>query len=294
MKISRYITIALSALILAGCSSDDNDIAIKSNEMQFAASLPETRVTATNFEKGDKMGVYVTQYNEGETAPVLQFAGNYANNIATEYNGTTWKCLTPIFWKEGNFDVYAYYPYGKPNSIGEYKFKVATDQSSAETAETLGGYESSDFLFARAIGIQKMDIVPLKFRHCMSKFVVDIVKGPDYEGALPDDMKVFIHNTVTSSTIDLASGVVTKEGRGIRETITANKKSVDKYEAIVVPQYIDNKLPLIEIVSQGVSYLVESRFVFKAGIEHIFKIVVNGSPNQMKIEIGGEIEGGWQ
>ena len=41
---------------------------------------------------------------------------------------------------------------------------------------------------------------------------------------------------------------------------------------------------------KGVSYLVESSFVFKPGIEHVLSVVIDKNPEQVKIEIGGEIE----
>ena len=41
---------------------------------------------------------------------------------------------------------------------------------------------------------------------------------------------------------------------------------------------------------KGVAYLVESRFVFKPGIQHTINVVISKNPEQVKIEIGGEIE----
>ena len=41
---------------------------------------------------------------------------------------------------------------------------------------------------------------------------------------------------------------------------------------------------------KGVAYLVESRFVFKPGIQHTITVVISKNPEQVKIEIGGEIE----
>lgn len=103
-----------------------------------------------------------------------------------------------------------------------------------------------------------------------------------------------IHNTVPVATIDLASGIVTKNGYEGAQSITAKKLSDGVYAAIVVPQRLDTKRPLIEVLSKGVSYLIESAFVFKAGTQHTINITLNNNPDQVKIEIGGEIEGGWE
>lgn len=65
------------------------------------------------------------------------------------------------------------------------------------------------------------------------------------------------------------------------------------YSAIVVPQRIETRRPLVEVLVNGVSYLVESSFVFKSGTQHSMTITLNNNPDQVKIEIGGEIAG-WQ
>lgn len=41
---------------------------------------------------------------------------------------------------------------------------------------------------------------------------------------------------------------------------------------------------------KGVSYLVESSFLFKPGIQHTVSITIEKNPEQVKIDIGGEIE----
>lgn len=48
----------------------------------------------------------------------------------------------------------------------------------------------------------------------MSKISVRMIKGEDFEGELPDDATVYIHNTVTEATVDLQVGIATKLQRG--------------------------------------------------------------------------------
>ena len=47
---------------------------------------------------------------------------------------------------------------------------------------------------------------------------------------------------------------------------------------------LTNKKPLIEIVFKDVSYMVESKFQFKAGTHHVLNITVNNNPDKVKIE----------
>ena len=278
---------------MSSCTMSDDEITPTSNEMKFSAEYPTTRATATAFESGDAMGVYVSQYDGEEAAP-LQVSGNYANNVKSTFDGSKWVNSPAIYWADGKFDVFAYYPYDKPASVDEYKFTVALDQSTAETADALSGYEASDFLWAKATGISKMDAVPLTFKHGLSKVVINLVKGEDYEGDIPAEAVVRIHNTVPAAIIDLATGIVTKNGYESAKSITTKKVSDGVYTAIVVPQRLENRLPLIEVLSHGVSYLVESKFVFRSGTQHTINLTLNNNPDKVKIEIGGELEGGWE
>ena len=276
------------SLLFVGCSKSETD-ALHPDEMRFTATYPAaTRATGSAFEKDDAIGVYVTQYN-GDHAVPLQVSGNYANNAKTTFDGSVWKSAPVIYWGEGKFDVYAYYPYDKPASVDNYAFTVELDQSAPETPDALSGYEASDFLWAKAAGVSRMDVVPLTFRHRMSRFVIRLQKGEDYEGDLPSDAVVRIHNTVPMADIDLATGIVTKNAYKSAQSITACRNDTGIYSAILVPQRIDTRRPLVEVLANGVSYLVESAFVFKIGTQHTMTITLNNNPDQVKIEIGGEI-----
>ena len=165
------------------------------------------------------------------------------------------------------------------------------DQTTAREGNSLGGYEASDFLWASSKNVTAGDgAVKLTFAHRMSKLNVRLVRGEDYDGELPEEAEVYVHNTVPSATIDLSAGFVTKNPYGMARTIRATKTGIYQYSAILVPQRIDNSKPLVEVVMEGVAYLVESRFVFKPGIQHTITVVISKNPEQVKIEIGGEIE----
>lgn len=41
----------------------------------------------------------------------------------------------------------------------------------------------------------------------------------------------------------------------------------------------------------GISFLYESRFVFKPGVHHTVNLILDKNADQLKIEIGGEISG---
>lgn len=280
-------------LCLAGCGQEEMTEAGEqpADVMRFSLTHPDegarTRVTETHFEKDDRIGLYVCTAE----AP-LEVGGNYVNNALLTFNGSAWHPERPIFWNNGSYDVYAYYPQVSPvTSVDDLPFSVATDQQAAGNEQTPGGYEASDFLWASA---KKQtagnEAVKLNFRHCMSKLTVRLVKGPDYDGDELPEAEVYVHNTVTEATVDLAVGIVTPAKFGKLHTVKAKAAGKDEYTAVLVPQRIANRVPLIEVVMKGVSYLVETNFRFKQGIHHTFTLIISKNPEQVKIEIGGELE----
>lgn len=289
MKATKLLLV-LSCILLAltGCNQEEGNNEIDNNLMSFDILYPSaTRATTTGFEKTDKIGLFITEQN----AP-LQVSGNYVNNALLTYSGTAWTPHKPVYWNDGKYNVFAYYPYVSPvTSVDDFPISVALDQSTSREGEQLGGYEASDFLWANAGNVTSNgSSVKLAFKHTMSKVIVRLIKGEDFDGELPTDAQVYIHNTVTDATIDLSIGIVTKHPYGTERTIKAMPTGNYRYTGIVVPQRLVNRRPLIEVVMQGVSYLMESAFVFKPGIQHTVSLVISKNPEQVKIEIGGEIE----
>ncbi|MDE6073369.1 MAG: fimbrillin family protein [Muribaculaceae bacterium] len=284
-----YLSVAI-ALIVCGCSNNELPQAGDANQVNFEASMPaQSRATASAFENGDQMGVFMTQY-DGTVATPLQVSGNYATNIKSTLTAGKWINTPAIYWETGMFDVYAYYPYGKVTSVDNLAFNVQLDQSVPEADGNLSGYEASDFMWARNQGVERSESpVSLSFRHILSRVVVNLVKSDDYTGDLPATAEVYIHNTVPAALIDLSSGSVERNGREATATIKAVKSGDFSYSAVIVPQRLENRRPLVEVVADGVSFLVESTFVFKSGMSHTINVILANNPNQVKIEVGGEI-----
>lgn len=277
-------------LILAACSKSGTTV---EEQIRFDLGFSgQTRVMANAFENGDVTGLYMTEYNGPDKPVPLQVSGNAVNNAALRFDGTSWTTSPTLYWDKGvKYDVYGYYPYASPSSVEEYRFSVATDQTTVRTGNELGGYEASDFLWAKQTGVKYPDVVKLTFTHRMSRLVVNLVKGKDFEGDIPKDVAVKVHGTVTDAVVDLGSGVVVKDSHGKAKSITMKKESDTVFSSIIVPQRIDNRQPLIEVLTSNVSYLMESRFVFRSGIQHSINIILDNDPAKVKIEIGGEIQG---
>lgn len=289
MKKTYILTLA--ALLAFGCNKIETPEITDEGAMRFNVQYPTTKATETDFEAGDRMGVYITEYENGKPLP-LQLGGNYKNNNPVTFDGKKWTADPVIYWGEGTYDVYAYYPFCVPSSVDEMRFSVALDQRTEETADALSAYEASDFLYAYKKGVTSEDgEVNLLFKHKMSKFTVNILKGGEFEGDIPSDLTIYLHSTVTDCLIDLSTGDVVKDPYASAKTITTRKIDDDSYTAIVVPQMLTNKKPLVEIIFKDVSYMIESKFQFKTGMHHILNVTLNNNPDKVKIEVGGEIEG---
>lgn len=290
--IIRYASFALAILGMVSCSEEVETTShykdAQSTPMTFAVNYPgQSRATATSFESNDKIGLYVA-----ESKAPLEIGGNLVNNEALTYDGSKWEAARTLYWDEGTYNAYAYYPYIQGvSSTTDQPFSVALDQSTPKTATAPGGYEASDLLFATSKDIQASNSpISLNFKHIMSKLKIRLIKGEDFEGDMPTHAQVTIHSTVPTATIDLQAGVATRYVKGTQQSIIAHQESDYIYSAIIVPQRIENRRPLIEVVMKGVSYLYESRFQFKPGTEHLVNFIISDNPDQVKIEIGGEIQ----
>ena len=296
MKFRYILMVSALALGLASCQQNNFGTGAADNgEMLFRVSAPsQTRVAGDAFEAGDQVGLYVADYADATTPTPLQISGNRANNETLGFDGAKWTTERTIYWGDSKADVYAYYPYfAEVEDVDSQPFAVATDQTVD------GAYEASDFLWAKASGVAQTDgAVALAMQHCMSRLVVRIMAGEDYVGSLPADATVHLHSTVTEALVSLANGSVVKNPYGGAHSIKMRNLGIRSfadgeavvYEAIVIPQMLEGSVPLIEINSKSVSYLLEDMFNFKPGTSYTYTAVLNTSTTAIKVEIGCEIE----
>ncbi|MBO5685713.1 MAG: fimbrillin family protein, partial [Alistipes sp.] len=215
----KYISIAVILLLAASCDKEHDFAQENPNEITVEASMGGARATLTNFEPGDQMSLYAVEYIDGKVAEV-QPAGNFLNNELMTYNGTKWNAGRTLYWSENPCDFYGFYPYQPTASMSDILYEVAADQSKPSADGVLGGYEQSDLMWAKASNVTRNDgAVHLQFRHMMTRVVVDIVRGPKFEGELPEDISVHIYNTATSAFVDWRIGSVEVNHQGGHKTI---------------------------------------------------------------------------
>lgn len=284
MKRIVYMMAAAMAIAFAACNNESENPVYTPDkgEIQLKMMHPsQSRVTDTFFEDTDSIGVYVTTSDAD-----LQLAGNEVNNALFTYNGLSWTAKQKVYWNKGEHNVYAFYPYSKEvNDVVDYSFSVQTDQSSE------WGYMHSDFLFASVLDVAAAnDPVAMQFAHKMSNVIVKLEKGENFEGDIPVNAEVYILSTVPHAVIDLSTGDAAKDSYGEQAAIRCRKINNTQYQAVVVPQNLTSRRPLVEVVIGEVSYLMEGKITYRPGMRHTIVVTLDQNPDQIKIEIGGEMD----
>ena len=291
-------TVGLACLLLlAGCSQDDvqtpddgtkdgNVIRFTSTIIDFtnsdAANDPETRAIINpdgtgSFTNGDPIGLWTY---------MVDFPDFIISNMSEMYtltsNGNTWDGFTPTWNELGEPTAerqrffFAHYP--QPtlgSSDSEFKFSVATDQSTIEA------YEASDLLEAQSRYSEKPQdgTVDLSFYHAMARITVKLVGG---NGVSADE--------VNRATIILKSMPVrcTKQYSGATETdVTlrddiiprkSDSSGTNTFYALVPPHSVGNGLE-IEITVSGkvVSYKTMELKHLASGNEYLITLTLTNS-----------------
>lgn len=274
----KLLFFLFATTLVIGCQ---NDIFEKTPvPIEFNIAYPgSTKATSSTFEAGDAIGLYAVEWLNGTQYP-LQVGGNYLNNEIVSFNGTVWIPQRTLYWSENPCDFYAFYPFqSQIGSIEKYPFSLATDQNG-------NGYEASDLLYAKTENVSHSNgPVNLHFRHMLSKLVVVVLKGADFEGEIPDDIVAHVYNTTNDCTVNWITGSVEKNPLGSKPTITMKKVSNERFEAVLVPQNIERRTPLIELSMGGIAYLLETSLSFRPGYVHTITVTLNTSPDQELIEI---------
>ena len=241
-----------------------------------------TRVNDNGFCDGDEMGVYIVDY-QGSTPGTLQNSGNRGNNVKHTFDEAAykWNSAYDVYWKDDHthIDIYGYYPFGSPEDVNAYSFKVKKDQSAEATANEMGGYEASDFLWGKAADVAPTEkIIRIPMRHRMSSPRITLAEGEGFaEGEWSKlEIQVLIKNTRQDALINLADGSVTATGEVSQTGIIPYVKN-DVFRGIVVPQTISAGTNLFTITVDGVVYNFSKTedFTYVSGKMHNFTILVN-------------------
>ena len=286
--------------ILTACSDDlTNGTSWNGSgqKLELQANIQQENVTRANdngFADGDQIGVFVVNYENETTAPLLQLTGNHADNVRFTYddNEYKWNGSYQLYWKDNKtpIDVYGYYPFiSQLSSITEQPFSVERNQRDTKNGEKMSGYEKSDFLWAKAEHIAPTDAtIILKHRHIMAGIEVTLVEGTGFaDGEWTDAEKnVLVQNVVMSGTVNLQDGSVTPVGSAVNTSIIP-QESKGKYRAVVLPQTVaaGTKLFVVTVAGKALPFSRTEAMDYMRGKLHKFTFAVNKTASSGDYEL---------
>ena len=176
----------------------------------------ETRVSALDFDRGDRIGLTIVRGSEP-----------YAENVAMTYDGTAF-ADGPLWYAERQepSTLTAYYPYSDAGAPSE--FTVAADQRTGCSSSDLLGAVARDVLPGEAP-------VNMVFRHLLSQLTVfvNVPAGETVSG-------VALSGFSPTARVDFGSMEVSAVAvTGVREVLACEVQPGLAYRAVLVPQQAD-------------------------------------------------------
>ncbi len=283
------MTLLIQGLIWYGCDEDSNielQKELQNDQIELYGEINQVYVTRVNdagFADGDAIGVFVVDYENGESSP-LNVTGNHADNVRFTYNEETgkWAGDIQLYWtdKVTPVDVYSYYPYdANLAEVKRYSHTILSDQQ--KEVNGISGYEISDFLWAKAEKMSSSDgVISLMHNHLMAGIQVNLLKGYGFTDTEWENLEkqIIIENTQVNTWVDLATGEISLNGTEIeKEPINAIRNG-DVWRAVVAPQIIPEGTVLLTACVDSVKYQhihpIEP-LEYISGKMHKFTIVVN-------------------
>lgn len=290
MKLKHLIVscLAICGLLTSCLSEPDFEPVVEGGiEISLDGSVNQiaTKVTAQGFETGDALGLYAVNYeNENQTPGTLLAEGNQADHVKYIFNMENWQ-WTPVkkvYYKDinTNVDLYVFYPHAEPSSIEEYNFEVQKDQSKTKTTTSLGGYEASDFLWAKVENVAPTEgKIKVQLDHKMAGVHVILAEGTGFEeGEFDLIAKSVLTTGVTrKASINMATGVVTPVGDAQATGIVMCPQTDGSFRAVVAPQTVASQTSLFSITIEGLTYKFrkDTDITYEAGKVSQFTIKIN-------------------
>ena len=267
MKVKHlFLSAAAIATMLTGCLSEpDFEPVVEGGipiNLEGGINQVATKVTAEGFETGDALGLYAVNYENGNQTPgTLLAEGNQADHVKYifSYENWQWTPVKKVYYKDinTNVDLYVYYPHAEPESVEAYNFEVKKDQSTPRVQNNMGGYEASDFLWAKAENIAPTEgKIKITLDHKMAGAHVILTEGDGFEEgefALIEKHAAAM-GTTRKAAINMATGQVTPVGDAQSDGIQMCPQTDGSFRAVVVPQTVAAGTPLFSLTVEGMVY----------------------------------------
>lgn len=287
MKTKAFMTIAVLALIAAGCSNDETDnwageIRLSSRlEAQQTGTRAATDIQGSQFANGEEIDVFICESTEGEIAtsyeqPLVYTTENGQMNPPANKQ--------PYFPTSGNgVNIYAYYPstkVGADITKRDVSFTVEEDQS------TDANYKNSDLMYGTPVNnpvARTSSATTLTFTHLLSKVTIKLKQGAG--SPTLTDAFVKLKAVRPSTTLNASNGTISAASGDPKDiTVKANTTTGLENSAIVVPQTLATSFIEVTLASGGVLISKDltddgsnpiNNVVLTSGNEYTYTITVN-------------------
>lgn len=241
---------------VVSCSVDpqvDQGVSTNPREINFTIGNEQrvSRASATAFEVGDAIGIFVVKRSDPAVAALPSAESNYASNVKWIKTTDGWDPATMtdklVYPEDGSkLDFYAYYPYqsGTVNPL-EMAFSVKSDQTTA------ADFTASDLMLAVNTAGMSEGKVPLMFTHQLALVEVQIL-GDALIGATPE---VLLVGLIPGLTLNLSEEALPEpEGDAIQIKMNRENPDAHIYRALIPAQTAKKGLPLFRCTIDGVTY----------------------------------------
>ena len=254
---NRLLSLIAVSVLFAACNKEADKPEEAASVGKITISPTVTKVTETNFEEGDEIGL-----------TIVRESGVWASNAKLSYGGGVFSGELNWYPGEDASTLKAYYPCSETFPA---TFTVALDQRS--------GTSSSDFVAAVESGVTPSgEAIPMTFSHKLSRILITLenrsgksIEGVTIGGAIP--------TATVSENFEIGSADVEPKD------IQALKVSDTQYRLIVVPQTAAFSVK----VAVGGKVLTQNltSAEFASGME--YKVSVKVYEDSIKIVLSGDI-----
>ena len=272
----KMMLMAVTALMVAGCSSDENGngttneapkyITVNANISGLTKAATD-RTGAMVFEAGDAISVYAWTGDKNALPTSLQ--GYVVANAINTYDGSLWTAQPQMLWKNVTDSHYFLAVYPQKDITASTDFNLDTQDQQA-----------SDILVAVNKGSNDAGItatnnaIPLVFDHIMAKLQINLNFRNQWAQTPEADVKV---TAKTKATIDYLNKSVTANGEAQTVGVMAVSTPVDGYEktceTVMIPQQGFNTIT-ITINNKDYIYTHASDFGLERGKMTVVNLIV--------------------
>lgn len=286
-----------AAFLFAGCEKEnENRVDNQPVKARITSVIDgmSTRASGTAWAPGDRIGITATKAD----GTVLLSNAPY---VTTDGNGTFTPEGDEFYYQDGDDVTFtAYYPFAESSYItddGGMMFQIAGLESQKPENQP-----KFDFLFATTTGSSSSPDLQLRFRHCMSRFVLRFLPGTGV--ASLDDITYELRGIRTSGIFNTLTGetIVNETSGSVGLTVPGSNASELTSPLILFPQQSEDDKTLA-LTMRGKTYTATFKFKenpdnggvreLAAGHTYTYNVKINNTTMTISLTtIAGWEEGG--